>query len=108
MLKLEKDIPISKLVLQKRGGYWKVAHYKVTHVRDLVFKFAKRSVRPVSGNRIMNLTSLQDNILEITKHTALCKEAQMLAIIDKPAVTLVAELQTVGLASILLARCQGC
>ena len=74
----------------------------------MVFSITKTSVKPLSGNIILNLDSLQGQLCDITKHTVLCEKARELILTDKPAVAVVAEVQRVGLASILLVRFHGC
>ncbi|ESO82752.1 hypothetical protein LOTGIDRAFT_155770 [Lottia gigantea] len=65
-------------------------------------------IRGRGGRRIIDLDQLQKHVSEITMHTALCSEAQMCALVNRPVVKLVAEKQRLGLASIMQAECQGC
>lgn len=56
----------------------------------------------------MNLDCLQSHVSDITMHCCLCVEAMKLTTKGKPPIKLETEVQSFGLASIMVAQCQGC
>ena len=62
-----------------------------------------------SGYRLINLTSLQNYVSEISLHSATCKAALDYVISNKQSpIVLVSEIDNYGLASVLSAKCMGC
>ena len=73
-------------------------------------KLKIRKVKDLSpkGYRLMNLDCLQSHISNITMHACLCAEAIKVTNQGKPPITLETEVRSFGLASVMLAQCQGC
>jgi hypothetical protein len=84
--------------------------YDVTQPQDSNLKLTlqKEPLPKLEGNRIINLACLQTHITEVTTHVLLCPKAQSIVYQGQSAIQLVSEVRHKGLASILLARCEGC
>ncbi|CAC5417662.1 unnamed protein product [Mytilus coruscus] len=75
---------------------------------DLKLKIRKVKDLSSKGYRSMNLDCLQSHISDITIHVCLCVEAMKVTNQGKPPITLETEVLSFGLASVMLAQCQGC
>ncbi|XP_071148268.1 uncharacterized protein [Mytilus edulis] len=60
------------------------------------------------GYRMMNLDCLQSHVSEITMHVCLCVEAMKVSSEGKTPIKLQTEVRSLGLASVMMAECQGC
>jgi hypothetical protein len=79
--------------------------------KSLTFVAIKPRPPPVFSTdsyRLINLDLLQDPVAEITKHSILCERASYLVSCGESPVKLISEVRRMGLASVLLAQCQGC
>ena len=65
-------------------------------------------IKVTTGNRIINLHSLQGYLQEVTNHVATCHTCTSKALQDKHAITLFGEANHAGLTSVLSSHCAGC
>ena len=77
---------------------------------DQSLKFKIRKVKNLSpkGYRFINLACLQSHISEITMHVCLCLEAMKVASTETIPIKLDTEVNSLGLANVMSAQCQGC
>ncbi|CAG2236224.1 unnamed protein product [Mytilus edulis] len=77
---------------------------------DLKLKIRKvKNNLPIAkGYRVMNLDCLQAHISDITLHACLCAGAINLAKEGKAPIKLETEVRSLGLATVMLAKCMGC
>ena len=64
-------------------------------------------IKPSTGNRIINLHSLQVHLQEVTNHVATCQACRSKTLQDKH-VILFGKANHAGLTSVLCSRCAGC
>lgn len=89
-------------------------HYRIKKLKDdntLTFKMSKVQHLNVKGYRVIHLDCLQSHVMDITMHVvATCDDAIVLVNSGhgRSPITLVSELRTCGLASVMLAKCEGC
>ncbi|KAK3099893.1 hypothetical protein FSP39_011406 [Pinctada imbricata] len=62
----------------------------------------------IGGYRLINLENLQHHVTDITMHACVCPQAIKLASVGKPPIKLDTEIRSLGLASVMAAKCHGC
>lgn len=96
------------LLKKDKDKIFSVCKVSSTDFNSCKLKISK--VRDVSGYgyRFINLQKLQSHVMEITIHASLCEKAIDVASAGKPPIKLISEIRQYGLASVLMAECQGC
>jgi hypothetical protein len=83
-------------------------HTIVETASELKIRLRKVKDMSQNGYRFMNLDCLESHVSEITMHVCLCPGAINVAAEGNAPIKLVTEVRSFGIASIIVAQCQGC
>lgn len=116
---LKRSRPSGKHIKIKIKKLWKKHSIgtgrKVSYISTILndnhsIRLSIKKVKQVcpEGYRIINLTTLQSHVNEMTLHACQCVDAIALASTGKAPITALTETRNLGLASVFAVQCNGC